>query len=297
MIAKSNRNDFRAHRRKLPPEAFAMGPEGPDALPSDRIDKDTWHGIVGLPDNVSIRTSDHYGPVLKKFWSIWSEWSCLVGALQETVEDPTTSPIAHVACDSTDEFQASIYNALVGFYRLAFSSLRNVVEQMTIGLQLELANDQDRFQAWLSGDCELKFGWAADQARLHTSVAELEHDLKKAVGDELFRQRTPSQNGGFARRLFSELSNFTHGGPAFTNADIWQSNGPIFVPQAFETWASIFVKTCALGVLKAKLAQPTITALAFGSSLSVRGLFEQVVNMVPEREDGFAILRAATAAI
>lgn len=297
MVRESNRNDFRASRWKLPPEAFAIGPKGPDSPPSDSIDKDTWDSIVSLPDDVSIRTSDHYGSVLKKVWSAWSEWSCLVGALQEAIEDPTTSPIAHVACNATDEFQASIYNALVGFYRSAFSSLRNVVEQMTVGLQLKLADDQDTFRSWLSGDCELGFGWAADRVPGHTSVADLERYLTETVGDDLFRQRAPNQSGGFARRLFSELSNFTHGNPAFTNADMWQSNGPIFVARAFERWASIFAKTYALGVLEVKLAQPDITTLAFGSPLSIRDLFEQVVNTIPEEEDGSVILRAVLNAL
>ena len=78
----------------------------------------------------------------------------------------------------------------------------------------------------------------------------------------------------------------------FTNADLWQgSNGPIFVPQAFEKWSRTFAKTYALGVLEAKLAQPEVTALGSGSSLSIRELFEQVVNMIPVKEDGLIILQ------
>lgn len=280
-------------RKKLPPEDFAIGPEEPSSAPSDLIDKDTWKSIVSLPDDVSIRTSENYGSVLKKSWSAWGEWINLVGALQEAVEDPTISPIAHVACHATDELQASIYNALVGFYRLSFSSLRNVLEQMTIGLHLELAGDQNTFQNWLNGGCVLTFGWAADKSSRHSSVRKLERYLRNTLSDDLFRQRTPNQSGGFARKLFKELSEFIHGGPAFTNADLWQgSTGPIFVPQAFEKWRGTFAKTYALGVLEAKLAQPNVTALAFGSSLSIRDLFEQVVNMVPEQEDGLNILRA-----
>lgn len=260
---------------------------------SSPIDKDTWKSIVSLPDDVSIQTREHYGAVLKKSWSAWGEWICLVQALQEAVENQATSPIVHVALHSTDELQASIYNALVGFYRLAFSSLRNVLEQMTIGLYLNLTSDQNSFSAWLKGDCELRFGWAADNAARHSSVRNLEHNLQNVLGDNLFRQKTRSQSGGFARRLFSELSGFTHGGPEFTNADLWEgSTGPIFVAQAFERWAATFAKTYALGVLEAKIAQPKVIALAAGSSLSIRDLFEQVVNMVPKGEDGLILLRA-----
>jgi len=291
MALRGSSNDFRSHRRKLRPEDFAIGSDGLDSLPSDLIDKDTWDSIVSLPDDVSIRTSDHYGSVIKKYWSMWSEWICLVGALQEKAEEPDTSPIAHVALEITDEFQASIYNALVGFYRLAFSSLRNVVEQMTIGLQLNLANDQDAFRFWLRGN-QLLFGWAADCVQHNTPVADLERHLMEAVGDNLFRPKASNQSQGFARRLYSELSNFTHGGPAFTNADMWQSNGPIFVSHAFEKWASAFIKTYALAVLETKLAEPNLTALAYGSSSSIRSLFKQATSMIPEPEDGFNILNA-----
>lgn len=134
---------------------------------------------------------------------------------------------------------------------------------------------------------------ARDNAPRHLPVANLERYLVSALGDDLFRQKTRNQAGGFARRLFSELSGFTHGGPAFTNADLWQgSNGPIFVREAFEKWTGTFAKTYALGVLEAKLAQANITVVSFGSSLSVRDLFQQVVKMIPSSEDGLAILQA-----
>ena len=287
----SNQNDFRNSRKKLLPEDFATGPRI-DPNPSDLIDADTWNSIVSLPDDVSLRTRDHYGSVLRKFWDAWGEWICLVLALQGAVKYPTTSPIAHVASHAIDEIQASIYNALVGFYRLAFSSLRNVLEQMTIGLHLKLSGDQNRFLAWLNGDRELGFGWAADNVPYHSSVRNLERHLTSTIGDNLFQQKKQKKSGGFARRLFSELSQFTHGGPAFTNADLWQgSNGPIFVPQAFEKWSRTFAKTYAFGVLEVKLAQPEVTALGSGSSLSIRELFEQVVNMIPVKEDGLIILQ------
>jgi len=191
-----------------------------------------------------------------------------------------------------DEVQASIYNALIGFYRLAFSSLRNILEQMTIGLHLELTDNQKIFSDWVSGDRELRFGWATDNVSHHSSVYNLERHLANMTGDNLFQQKTQKKRAGFARRLYSELSQFTHGGPAFTNADLWDgSNGPIFVPKAFEKWSATFAKAYALGVLEVKLAQPKIKALGSGSSLTIRNLFKQIVNRVPQKEDGSIILQ------
>jgi hypothetical protein len=57
--------DLRASRMKLPPEAFALA-EGPERPPSDLIDEESWSGITGLPDDVSLRTSDHHGADIKR---------------------------------------------------------------------------------------------------------------------------------------------------------------------------------------------------------------------------------------
>ena len=57
--------DFRAHRSVLDPDDFAGGDDLPDPPPSDLIDLDTWRGIVGLPDDVSVRTSNRHGGRLR----------------------------------------------------------------------------------------------------------------------------------------------------------------------------------------------------------------------------------------
>lgn len=133
---------------------------------------------------------------------------------------------------------------------------------------------------------------AADNVTHHSSIQKLELHLIAMTGDNLFQHKKRKKRAGFARRLFSELSQFTHGGPAFTNADLWDgSNGPIFVPKAFEKWSATFARAYALGVLQAKLAQPKITVLGSGSSLTVKDLFKQIVNRIPQKEDGFIILQ------
>ena len=162
---------------------------------------------------------------------------------------------------------------------------------MTIGLQLSLANDQNTFRSWVNGK-QLLFGWAADCVRNHLPIAALERHLLIAVGDSLFRQKSSNQVAGFTRRLFRELCDFTHGGPTFTNADIWQSNGPIFVPNAFEKWAVAFIKTYALAILEAKLAEPKLVTLSYCSSSSVGSLFEKAISTMPEQEDGFIVFNA-----
>jgi hypothetical protein len=279
-------NDFRSRRLILEPDDFALGPEEPDNPPSDLLDESTWRSMTSLQDDVSVRTSNDHGSLLKSLWECWSEWSCLVGALQALTTNPADSPLCNVACNVGDEFQSSICNALVGFYRVAFSGLRNVLEHMSIGLQLELASDSTLFQSWLNGDTELGLGWAADLLRSHARVLAIENHCQRVIGDDFFHQRTPTDKGGIVRRLFKRYSQFTHGAPGFTDADIRDSTGPIFVPQVFLSWATSFKTVYSIALIEAKLGQPALGTLAFGSALNAEKLFQQIVSELPATEDG-----------
>jgi hypothetical protein len=284
--------DFRSRRLILEPEDFALGPDAPDGPPTDLIDIAVWRSMTSLQDDVSIRTTDHFGCELKDLWECWTEWSCLTGVLQSLSGNPQESPICHVASDVGDEFQSSICNALVGFYRVAFSCLRNALEHMSIGAQLELSPDTTLFQAWLNGDRELGLGWAADLLRNNRRVVPIEQHCQLHAGDDFFRQKTPGGDSGGVRRLFKKLSKFTHGSPGFTDADIRNSNGPIFVPGTFRDWAACFRLTFSIAVFEAKLAEHNLTLLAFGSSLTAQGLFQRAISQLPNNEDVVKLLTA-----
>jgi hypothetical protein len=128
-------SDFRAKRLMLEESDFAEAP-GNYPGPTKLIQKATWNSIVSLPDDVSIRASDQYGPELEQIWEYWEIWGRVVLAVQDLSGDPTESPTTVAACDAADEFQAATYCAVVGYYRVAFSCLRNVLEQTTIGTRL-----------------------------------------------------------------------------------------------------------------------------------------------------------------
>src|SRR5207244_9209935 len=112
------------------------------------------------------------------------------------------SPICYVLLASTDELAASMYNSFTGYYRVAFSTLRNVMENLAIGLHLELSSDSARFQSWVTGNEELRFGWAADNAPQNNTIHDFEAHLVAATADNFFRQKAGTDSGGFARRLF-----------------------------------------------------------------------------------------------
>jgi hypothetical protein len=121
---------FRFERKKLPPGAFLIGPDKePD--PTDLVDKRTWSELTFLPDDVSLRTSEHHGTLLNKANLFLNYWIALVLDLQDL-----TSPhiLAFTCHDAFDDFQASVYMMLTGFYRQSFSTLRIALEEILIGI-------------------------------------------------------------------------------------------------------------------------------------------------------------------
>jgi hypothetical protein len=284
-------SDFRARRFMLEKKDFAVASaryQGPTKL----VSRKTWRSIIGLPDDVSIRTSDKYGPEIEQMWECWGMWGRVVLGIQDLSKDPRRSPAAIAACDSGDEFQAATYCALVGYYRVAFSCLRNVLEQLTIAVQLEMSKDPKTFADWRNGDNKLGFGWAADMLPKNATVAALQQHLEAATGDSLFNQNPK----GFARRLFSELSKYTHGAAGFTDSDYRKSNGPIFVPNAFLKWCSVALRTYALALHELKLVHPRLDKLPWGPpSLKFDDLRRDIVRYIPQGNADVHFLRSLVA--
>lgn len=61
---------------------------------------------------------------------------------------------------------------------------------------------------------------------------------------------------GVLRALYQELCRFTHGRRGHTNADIWESNGPVFVPEGFTQCWRGFRDTFLACTMLLKLAHP-----------------------------------------
>lgn len=281
-------SDFRARRLMLQDKDFALKPgKYPD--PTNLIPKATWESIVSLPDDVSIRTSDHYGSELEEMWAYWQLWVRLVLAVQELTNDPTDSPTAIAASDAADEFQASAYCALVGYYRVAFSCLRNVLEQMTIGVRFALVPDPNGSADWRNASEKIGFGWAGDTIVKSADMAALEKHLATATADSLFAQKPK----GLARRLFGELSKYTHGAAGFTDADTRESNGPIFVPTAFVAWRVATFKTYAIVLHELKLAHPKLKKLPYGPPRMTFDQFRlRTLKKIPPRDKDRAVFQS-----
>ena len=142
--------DFRTQRQKLPAEAFALhSSEGPEVR--DLVDPETWRSITSLPDDVSLLTSEQHGQTLRSAHAAWSHWPGLVLDIQRLSVDISIDPLAVAALNATDEFQASVYAALTGFYRQAIGALRPAIEAMLVAVYFKMLPDRGGFAKWLEG--------------------------------------------------------------------------------------------------------------------------------------------------
>ncbi|HEY4354686.1 MAG TPA: hypothetical protein VGN16_02985 [Acidobacteriaceae bacterium] len=246
------KSDFRSRRRILLKSDFAFA-EGPEPAPSDKIDVGVWQSVVTLPDDVSVRTSNHQGKKLKQLEELNTAW------LYAMRMPPYRERMSQVMLDVHDEMSASLYNCLVGYYRFSAGGMRNVLELSTIGCWAQVCGTKQEFRDWQKGKIELSLGKACDG--LISGASSLEAHLKATVNDTLFAQKNSkttglTAQGGYVRRIFSGISNFAHSRPKHTNADTWESNGPIYVESAFNHIASIHFETIAIAYVLVLLARP-----------------------------------------
>lgn len=238
-------SDFRARRTVLVRDDFAIAPK-PAPPPSDRVDKATWYGIVTLPDDVAVRTSNYHGTTLRQLHELWGVWVECFGQKQDCMFS--------VMLDAGDDLQAAIYTALTGFYRLSVTNLRSALELMTIGAWCQLCAKQTEFQDWRSGKLQLSFGQACDG--LCGSTPALRQHLETIVNDNLFDQKNPNDEGGFARRIYSGISEFSHSRPGYSDGDMRESNGPIYVSSLFKHVAWLQSETLGLCFVLLLIGRP-----------------------------------------
>lgn len=201
---------------------FAYAPKAASP-PSDKIDKATWNSIVMLPDDVAIRTSNYHGSTLRQLDDLWGAWVESFGEVHDC--------LFPAMLDAGDDFQSATYAALTGLYRLSVSALRSALELITIATWAQVNVKDAEYRAWRHGKSTLSFGKACDG--LIAPNSKLQEHLRVTVNDSLFDQKTPAAEGGFARRIFDGLSNFSHSRPGYSDGDMRQSNGPIYVKSVF----------------------------------------------------------------
>jgi hypothetical protein len=250
LVKQMSLSDFRAVRLVCERKDFVFAP-GPESAPSDLISKKTWQSIITLPDDVSIRTSNYHGRVLRNLHELSGAWIDAVGDDEDMV--------FQTSIDALDEFDAVTFNALHGYYRQAIGCLRNVLELTTFGAYCQVCSKNLEFSRWLEGELQIRFGTACDGLLSVPAIQPLKSHLQNTLQDSLFAPRQEPNRGGWARRLHSDLSHYTHSRPGCTNVDLWQSNGPIYDQDSFILTESLFLETLTLCFLLVKIARPEFT--------------------------------------
>jgi hypothetical protein len=133
-----------------------------------------------------------------------------------------------------------------GWYRQATAGLRNALEGMTVAAAFAVRGDSAGLSGWRAGRTEPKFGNALDMLAADPLLSTIDQRL----GSPGLFGRRPE---GIVQRVYSNLCRYAHSRAGHRNADIWQSNGPVFIPKAFTQFWIDFCDTVALSYVLLKI--------------------------------------------
>ena len=185
------------------------------------LGKKQWDSLMTLPTDVLLRTTDYLGLMIGEMLRQSYAW------LRTLPTDPNLMPyMFEAALEAHDEFEAAPFIAAHGWYRQATAALRNALEVMTHATRYVVKSDTAGYQAWRAGAADPKFGNSVDIIGAAPSVAAIEATLG---GTGLFGNKP----NGVMRDLYKDVCRYSHSAPGYTNADIWRSNGPVFVGRGF----------------------------------------------------------------
>ena len=240
-------NDFRRERRYLAPWVFAWPDDDNRKMtwppPSDLISRDSWDGIVDLPTDVALKSSSYEGSLIARLYELQSQW---IFSWPDVGDAPFMEEAALLA---GEEFDASVFNALHGWYRQALGCLRNALESLVAASALAVCNNDEHFQQWRAGTREIKFGNARELLRDSVAGKQVDTDVapESVFGDA---------DTAWVKDRYARLCAYAHSRAGYNNADFWQSNGPIFVPSALAVVEAEFRETLALCYLLLRLGWP-----------------------------------------
>jgi hypothetical protein len=100
MTKRLHSGDFRATRTLLPDEVFLLV-NGPRPGPTDLVPEDVWNGIMHLPDDVALTTSNHHGAQLAALHALWGGWIEAIGDKQDELFSGMLEPIVSSRAHST----------------------------------------------------------------------------------------------------------------------------------------------------------------------------------------------------
>jgi hypothetical protein len=191
-----------------------------------------------LPEDVSIRISDHNGTRLRLLYSLWSDWIEAIGnpdALDE---------IYDCMLDAADSFQCANFNFLHGYYRGALAELRVALEIVMIGTYGSLNPKNENYLAWKKGAGELSF---------RRCRKPLSGTLGKGNAKWMF------EDDALLNVAYKTLCDYAHSRPGSNYFQLWQSNGPVYNSDAIDLTFEMTLVVIALCYLLVRLARREFT--------------------------------------
>lgn len=222
--------DFRSSRKLLPDEVFAYV-TGNRSRPTDLVRKRTWRGIMHLPDDVALTTSNHHGKQLRTLYTFWGAWLEAIGEDEDALYG--------AMLDAADCFQSSTFDALHGYYRSALSNLRAALDLVAIGTVGNLTPADPVYARWKESNARLVF-----------PLAKLRRLTNEPISSLLFKQ------AGWMDDLYDELSAYTHSRPDSSDGTMWESNGPVYRTIAFRKVFGSQIATYAACYHMIKIGRP-----------------------------------------
>jgi hypothetical protein len=233
-------SDHRAVRHYLEPGDYGKPGDGTAFVPTGRINPDTWKSLVGLSDSVAIETSDAFATELERAGHIGWSWLNIHDGL------PKESPAQYQTLSALETFQASTFNALNGWYRVAGFCLRCALDDMLLGLYYQnRPGERQKFDAITEGE------------ERSPGLGEVLSGLKKDGLNEDLLNRVKDW-------YHDVLSVHVH---RRSDGTIWSSNGPVYVPDAFRTWLGEYERTYLLMCELIDAALPSTGAVGIAQSL------------------------------
>ena len=226
--------DFRNTRAFLPDEVFLVV-NGPRPGPTNLVAERVWNGIVHLPDDVAFTTSNHHGSQLAAMYSLWGGWL-------EAIGDDQDELFAGML-DASDCFQASTFDSLHGYYRSALANLRSAVELVAIGTLGNRSPTDTDYIRWKKH--------SVGSLPFSTAIKKLRGATKKGpLSVKVF------EPNGCLSALYDKLCAYAHSRTDASDGEMWQSNGPVYVNEAFNlvytlqasTYAACYVLTKSAGL-------------------------------------------------
>ncbi len=257
--------DFMAHlaegfwgcRYELDDDDFAYVGEGSTPTP-DPVGEGTWSHIMGLADDVAIRTTRFQGRYIERANAIATTWGEMCGYFT-LVDGAPRGATQSTLFLLNEEFEASLYSCVTGWYRQAFQSLRTALELGLAGPYFDIGRPEQLSR------------WQAPEGDIGTPSVGQASDVLETVLAPAFEAAavsSPFSKKAWVRGQYRYLSDFSHGRPeargggansmAGQNASIWSSNGPVYVPSAVRQWYAAFSATAAALAVIAGAAYPVL---------------------------------------